>query len=1518
MIYFHQCKEYQRVVIPEVNTSILDFINTYKNNTNLKGIGKVTAFTKGIYILRIKNPFSETILEERNITVNDEKLLVYFIRGYKNGLGDYVSIRDGKWLLNNPLPDYEIEAFKNKYNNDKVKTKTISKPPQNLLNWQSDYKLRVDYDIFEAASWVKFAISTSHNNGMRSIDSKIYLLTIKNIVNDNETFRESIKKENNFEIFQTEYHDIGIIYAKIALNDKTYFLLLNGANIQTQKTNWEIIKKSNFDYLTVFNEYKDICRQSLKAYPKWTLNDAELWVKIEKNNELGNLSLLPEQTEFLKDFQFPKYINGQAGSGKSTMLYYLFSNVYYYKCAGEITGDIIFLTENEKLLEHTKTAVYDLLINNPQFDLSSEPEAIVDIDKHFHPFKNFLLDMIPEGNEDFQADHYLDFSKFKSLYKNSNLPDFIKFKYSAELVWFTISTYVHGNNLNFQITSENYDEKMPKEGKDLISKEDLKGMEDGIINPFYNKLIIDEKYWDKIKLIKYITDGVFINKTYDVIFCDEAQDFSKVELEFIMSLSTYKQYDLSNVAQFPIVFAGDALQTVNPTGFRSAVLTSMIYKELTNIETGYKLNPDNLVFTPTYNYRSSQSIVNVANAIQNFRKEALNADVQSPQFSKRPVINQHEHLNVFVNFDAFTENIDLQNKIEYKTIIVPVNRDEIIQFKDQYPILKRFKNIISPVDAKGLDFNEVVIFGFGEYILNKISASRIYEKRFFYNKLYVAVTRAQAELVIIDSEISKENFWRDLIKKYINSDWAKEVATDLVNFEDLIIFDTNEIIESSETILKSDAYRQKNQGVIEKNTSLLQVASSHFIKLGNKKEYFLCLAEVEKIKENWEKAALFYLKPDIGSEGIEQALNCYWNGKNWDDLLKISINVPSEITKVRTLVAKLLLNNSLTHSDLKNLYEKSNILRKQLQFVNWRKEFTIKITNFLNSLFEKEEIILVCDILEEISMKDDSSLLEIIAEKYYEIGKYKYAANILENNGIENGLYLKVKLEIAKLKNDIEETIVYMGRITIETDCDKIKNSEELLEVYFHNEEHVNNLTNIYVSLYVLTSLLVIKSNNSKVLNITQKVEKWFNEKNRSLELSEVYFNLLKDGLIGIDIYNYILERWVKNSYEAGSSIDSINEEYKKLINSTSHLYIPFSEKEVINIDLIPSKLKNMTPDHFYNIEIQNFRKFQKVKIENLGLINLIVGDNNIGKTSLLEALLFTSNKKEYLERLAFAYIERTNLHPDKKESSKNINYYYNLIPDFLTEYKNCNNINDKTIFRISDKRELWNYEFTYFSSDKTINQYFNDSYLKSLEYIPYENGTKLPYIPYAKGYSVDLSIIYDSEIRPKKELEKEFLNHLRIFIPNVQNIYIKTDGNIDIRDDDYSEDRPLSQYGEGANKLFRILILLTLHKGKRLLIDEIDAGIHFSRFKQFWRILLKIALKDNTQIIVTTHNDECIKFFNEVLNEKEFGEIYQEVSRVVQMKKTNKIKIRSLEYNSFNLAFEDGVEIRGGANKYE
>ena len=1520
MLYFHFCQTYKRNVAPQTDDSVREILKEYFNRESLRGVGKITPFNSGIYVLRVKKHVAEIIVQEKKITIGGiNEVTVCFVRALKNGLSDYAEIRDGRWLNYNPLPESEIEEFINTQHIELKEKKNKLLPPHDLLDWQSNYQLKVKYDIFESEEWVKFAVSSSKENGMKDDEAKMYRQVLSQLFKERNSLVSKILHTNTnsstYAIILKSI-DIGIVYTQVNIDGKTIYLLQNGANTKTQAAHWKQLIEADYSQNTSFTSIEALSSAAIKAYPNWVLEDADLWARIEKNNAMGNLSLLPEQTTFLENFKFPKYINGQAGSGKSTMLYYLFANAYYYKYVDDIKGDIIFLTENERLLEHTKKAVHDLLMFNPDFDLFSEDEAVIGVERCFSPFRTFLLNLLPQDNTIFGIDKYLHFSEFKARYEQSNIPKHIKKHYSAEFVWFTISTYIYGYDLEYHITSDNY-EKMPREGKALIAIEDLKEIEK-YGRPFYEKLLHEEGYWDKIKLIKYLNKNIELPKRYDVIFCDEAQDFSRVELNFIIKLSSYAQYNLSSVKQFPIVFAGDALQTVNPTGFKSEVLTSMIYAELESL--GYKKPADyQLEFTSQYNYRSSQTIVNVANAIQYHRKTQLGADIKYPQKSKRPVLFKHEHLNVFITIDKFKEDTDIQEKVAHKTIIVPVDNAQIEEYKVQNPILQGYDNIISAVDAKGIDFNEVVIYGFGEAHSNGNFGE--YEERFFFNKLYVAVTRAQAELVIIDSENSKTDFWEDLINNFIQSDWNREAAVALKQFENIIIFDAGAIIQSAQTVVERDAQRQKEQGIIELNVPLLQIAANHFIKVGNKKEYYLCLAEIEEIKKNWAKAAEYYLKKEVGEEGIEKTATVLWKGQLWQDLRNLNGKIKNETQQIRLIVAKLFLDNRLTYSDLKILNAKSDILKVILDKTLWRSTVVNHLSYLLLDSTNDEDTILLCEVLENISLNSDTEVWQTLGGKYFELKRYEPAINAFEKISAQGELFFKANLEIAKRRNNVEDIIFWLGRLVIETNTKDDEIANEIISFYTENKGNLNTPKNIYVTMYVYFAYLLKDAKYSGLLELAQKTERSF--QNRESELSDAYYHFIDKHDANTTILKFVLERWAKNKIEAGVLLSDLNKEYKAIaLKKGFRFVVSFTVQEISAIDKIPNRLIEETLEqHIKNIQIRNFRQFKDVGVENLGLFNLVVGDNNIGKTSLLEAFLFVSNKQEYLERLAFAYIERINVHPDKdrSDSTANTALYYNLKKDFICDFQNCEGTKENVAFSFDIGRNTWSYELVFDENHKTESSnyeqlIFDANDYKSLEHISYLSGIKQPFMPYGKGFSRDIAQIYDSEIRPNREKEKEFRNNMQLFISSsISGIYANQDGSIDIRDDKFPEDRPLHQYGEGANKLFRILILLTLHKGKRLLIDEIDAGIHYSKFKEFWKLILKIAKRDNTQIIATTHNEECIRYFVEVLNDSTMGEAYQKESRVVQMKMVKNIKIRSYEFDSFNLAIEDGIEIRGG-----
>ena len=66
------------------------------------------------------------------------------------------------------------------------------------------------------------------------------------------------------------------------------------------------------------------------------------------------------------------------------------------------------------------------------------------------------------------------------------------------------------------------------------------------------------------------------------------------------------------------------------------------------------------------------------------------------------------------------------------------------------------------------------------------------------------------------------------------------------------------------------------------------------------------------------------------------------------------------------------------------------------------------------------------------------------------------------------------------------------------------------------------------------------------------------------------------------------------------------------------------------------------TSRHLTYFKVENFKRFESFEMKDLGQFNLIVGDNNVGKTSVLEALLDNSERGATLNNLFGALSART------------------------------------------------------------------------------------------------------------------------------------------------------------------------------------------------------------------------------------------------------------------------------------
>jgi AAA15 family ATPase/GTPase len=84
------------------------------------------------------------------------------------------------------------------------------------------------------------------------------------------------------------------------------------------------------------------------------------------------------------------------------------------------------------------------------------------------------------------------------------------------------------------------------------------------------------------------------------------------------------------------------------------------------------------------------------------------------------------------------------------------------------------------------------------------------------------------------------------------------------------------------------------------------------------------------------------------------------------------------------------------------------------------------------------------------------------------------------------------------------------------------------------------------------------------------------------------------------------------------------------------------------------------------------------------------------------------------------------------------------------------------------------------------------------------------------------------------------------------------------------SEMIPVTQLGQGFNRLLDIYSEIVVEDAKVLLIDEIENGLHHSVMPVIWKGLFLAAKEFDVQIFATTHSWECILAADQAAREGE------------------------------------------------
>lgn len=78
----------------------------------------------------------------------------------------------------------------------------------------------------------------------------------------------------------------------------------------------------------------------------------------------------------------------------------------------------------------------------------------------------------------------------------------------------------------------------------------------------------------------------------------------------------------------------------------------------------------------------------------------------------------------------------------------------------------------------------------------------------------------------------------------------------------------------------------------------------------------------------------------------------------------------------------------------------------------------------------------------------------------------------------------------------------------------------------------------------------------------------------------------------------------------------------------------------------------------------------------------------------------------------------------------------------------------------------------------------------------------------------------------------------------------------------------PLTMISGGINHLAGLLVRIANNPKSILLVDEIENGIYFDRYGSMWKTIFELAKKNDVQIFASTHNLECLVALSDALKD--------------------------------------------------
>ena len=373
---------------------------------------------------------------------------------------------------------------------------------------------------------------------------------------------------------------------------------------------------------------------------------------------------------------------------------------------------------------------------------------------------------------------------------------------------------------------------------------------------------------------------------------------------------------------------------------------------------------------------------------------------------------------------------------------------------------------------------------------------------------------------------------------------------------------------------------------------------------------------------------------------------------------------------------------------------------------------------------------------------------------------------------------------------------------------------------------------------------------------------------------------------------------------------------------------------------------------HLPDLSIRAFRGIDNLQIPRLGRVTLVVGENGIGKTTLIEAVRVYASRGN-TDTLCAILAEREefySVHFNRSSSAVNWSpLFFGRDPEQVSELSIGPIATDQRLYIEADTLWLGNAKRTVIASTSwqdpspatTLlrigfghsNQIvgngppFKSPLLRRLPTNPKQNMPKIA------SSDQDLTAVECLNLGPmvmdsgmigrlwprvvRAGFEDFTLEALRL----VYGAEIECISVIPLNDRDADKPRiqvavkvkgratPVSirSLGDGAMRMFGVGLCLAASRDGFLTVDEAGNGIHHTRQASFWSMILQTAERNNVQVIATTHSWDSVCGFAEAISNPSNGQ------GVLLRLERHQGNLRAVEYSAKHLsvAATEGIEVR-------